>query len=302
VVVTVDGPQRGVSSERFAVPEAGAADQGVVLQAVRDDIRQTLRAGWIDPAVEAAAASPVFFTAAWSAIRPNVGKSFLTLARNVRTSAVGSICASIGVPDLRGQLEGLLGEEELHRVEDATRASHQVAAKFQVVVHALLRAIRRERVPGTGREEPPVRRGVPDWQSWISIQAAPEEAWPILESIEEALAGSGAGTGMPVTLRLLARWPAALSAVWAELDPFVRSEAWIGATMRARRLVLAGITSLPHPIELQWTAIRERGFGEVDRLRLLDVLAGHDAAMAHQTVVAAFAWLALGSPEIGADG
>lgn len=279
------------------MPE-GATDQGVVLHAVREDIRQTLRAGWIDPAVEAAAASPVFFTAAWSAIRPNVGKSFLTLARNVRTSAVGSICAFTGVPDLRRQLEGVLGEEELHRVEDAARASHQVAAKFQVVVHALLRAIRRERIPGTGREEPPVRRGVPDWQSWISIQAAPEEAWPVLESIEESLAGSGT----PATLRLLARWPDALSAVWAELGPFVRSEAWVGATMRARRLVLAGITSLPHPVELQWAAIRERGFGEVDRLRLLDVLAGHDAAMAHQTVVAAFAWLALGSPEIGADG
>lgn len=296
--MTVDEPQRGVSSDRSAAPEAAAADQGIVLKAVREDIRQTLRVGWIDPAVEAAAANPVFFTAAWSAIRPNVGKSFLTLARGVRNSAVSSICAFTGVPDLRGQLEDLLGEEELHRVEDAARASHQVAAKFQVVVHALLRAVRRERVPGTGREEPPVRRGVPDWQRWISIQAAPEEAWPVLESVEEALGGSGT----PATLRLLARWPAVLSAVWAELGPFVRTEAWVGATMRARRLVLAGITSLPHPIELQWAAIRERGFADVDRLRLLDVLAGHDAAMAHQTVVAAFAWLALGSPEIGADG
>ena len=60
-------------------------DPAVLLGAVREDIRQTLRTGWIDPVLEAAAASPAFLTAAWSAVRPNVSKSFLLLSRAVRT-------------------------------------------------------------------------------------------------------------------------------------------------------------------------------------------------------------------------
>ena len=64
-----------------------------------------------------------------------------------------------------------------------------------------------DRIPGTGREEAPVRRGVPEWQRWMSFQPAPDETWPVLEQATEALGL----TGLPAALRLLARWPAVLT-------------------------------------------------------------------------------------------
>jgi hypothetical protein len=275
-----------------------AVDQTAIIGAVREDVRQTLRSGWIDPSLEVAAAHPVFFTAAWSAIRPNVGRSFLLLARALRTDAVESLSSSKGAPDLRKRLDGELGEEELRRVEDAIRASHAVTPKVQLVVHALLRVARRERMPGTGREEPPVRRGVPEWQRWMSFQPAPEDSWPVLEDASEALGLPGP----PATLRLMARWPAALTGLWDELGPRAASSAWAEAAQRLRRTVLAGIGNLPHAMELQWMALKERGFTDEALQQLTDRLAAHDAAMTHHTLIAAFAWLALGSPEVGVEG
>ena len=137
-------------------------DPAVLLGAVREDIRQTLRTGWIDPVLEAAAASPAFLTAAWSAVRPNVSKSFLLLSRAVRTEAGDSARATLSPPDLRRRLHSDLSEEEFRRAEESVRAAHLAMAKVQIVSHILYRAVRRERLGGTGREEPPVRRGVPD--------------------------------------------------------------------------------------------------------------------------------------------
>jgi hypothetical protein len=273
-------------------------DQSAIIGAVREDVRQTLRSGWIDPALESAAGQPVFFTAAWSAIRPNVGRSFLLLARALRTEATELLSSSRPAPDLRKRLDGELGEEELRRVEEAIRAAHAVTPKVQLVVHALLRAARRERMPGTGREEPPVRRGVPEWQRWMSFQPAPEDAWPVLEQATTVLGLPGP----PATLRLLARWPAALTGLWDELGPRAATNGWAPAAHRLRRTVLAGIGSLPHAMELQWMALKERGFTEEARAELVEALAAHDAAMAHHTLIAAFAWQAFGSPEVGVEG
>ena len=81
-----------------------SSDPSVVLGVVREDIRQTLRMGWIDPALDAVAAQPVFFTAAWSAIRPNVGKSFQVLARALRAEASETVRSNMDLPDLRKRL------------------------------------------------------------------------------------------------------------------------------------------------------------------------------------------------------
>ena len=70
---------------------ATGAPHPAIVSAVKEDIRQTLRVGWIDPALDAVAAQPLFFTAAWSAMRPNFGKSFLMLARAVRTQAEDAV-------------------------------------------------------------------------------------------------------------------------------------------------------------------------------------------------------------------
>jgi hypothetical protein len=269
-----------------------------VLAAVRDDVRQTLRTGWLDPGVEAAANYPVFFTAAWSAIRPNVGKSFLALARRLRSEAADVLRVAFDLPDLRKRLDGDLSEEEIRRIEESTRAAHLATAKSQIVVHAFYRAVRKERMSGTGREEPPVRRGVPEWQRWMSFQAAAQNSRPILVQVVNEMAIPTP----PVPFRLLARWPSALTKLWDELGPIARSEAWKAGAVRLRRLVLAGMPTLPHPVELQWAALKARGFTEAERLELTGILASHDSAMPAQTLASAFSWMAFGAPEIGVEG
>lgn len=267
-------------------PEGRPLGDDAVITAVREDIRQTLRTAWVDPTFEAASAHPAFFAAAWSAIRPNVGKTFLLLARAIRADAADACRAIAGGSDLRKRLTPELSEEELRRVEDVSRAAHLASAKTQIVVHALLRAARRERLGGSGREEAPVRRGIPDWQRWMSAQPVSTR--------------DGAGNGG--VARVFARWPVAFAAIEDELERAKRTDAWRGGAKLLRRRVLAGSASLPHPIELQWTALRERGFSEAERQSLVDVLAEADASMPSQTMGAACAWVALGAPEIAAEG
>jgi hypothetical protein len=247
--------------------------------------------------LEAAASSPAFFTAAWSAIRPNVGRSFLVLARAVRTEAVHAVRTRFPPPDLRSRLQADLTYEEILRAGESARAAHLAAAKVQIVVHTLSRSIRHERVAGTGQEESPIRRGVPDWQRWMSFQPASGEALRLLGEV----ASTGGFRAPPTPLRLMARWPAALEAVSGELRPALQTDDWKVAANRLRRLVLVGISTLPHPVELQWSALRARGLTDGDREGLADVLIAHDVSMAAQTLTAAFTWAALGSPEIGTE-
>jgi hypothetical protein len=284
----------GQALARSAAPEA---PHPAVVSAVKEDIRQTLRSAWIDPSLEVAAQYPVFFTAAWSAIRPNVGKSFLTLARSIRREAAEAV-GSFSSFDLRKDMNGALSDEELQRVEDCARAAHLGAARAQIVAHAMYRAARRERIPGTGGEEPPIRRGVPEWQRWMSLQPASGEARTLLEEAAETWSLPSA----PVPLRLFARWPGALASYWAEIRPAWGTAEWKSAAWRLRRLVLAGISTLPHPVELQWGALQARGFTEDQRLELVDKLAAFEAMMPGQTLAAALAWAALGAPDIGAEG
>jgi hypothetical protein len=274
-----------------------ASDAPVVLGAVREDIRQTLRMGWLDPAFEALLAHPAFLTAGWSAVRPNVGRSFVSLAKSMREEATSVAQSLLPRPVLRHELAKRLSQEEVRRVEEAARAIHLSMPKVQIVVHALYRAARRERLPGKGHEEPPIRRGVPEWQRWMAAQPVPEAATPVIEQTARyfSLPASSA------PLRLFARWPDALTALAKNLRALGRQEEWNGGVMRLRRTVLAGIGNLPHPVELQWPALQARGLLEEDRDQIVNVLAEHDAAMAVQTMMSTCAWMALGAPQ-GGDG
>src|SRR5262249_61522081 len=104
------------------------------------------------------------------------------------------------------------------------------------------------------------------------------------------------------TAVLFARRPAAFAASEDDLERARRTDAWAAGAKLLRRRVLAGAASLPHPIELQWTALRERGFSEAERQSLVEVLAEADASMPSQTMGAARVWVALGAPEIAAEG
>jgi hypothetical protein len=80
-----------------------------MLDAVRDDMRETLRTAWLDPCFDTLSTYPVFLTAAWSAIRPNVGRRFHLLARGLRERARRAV-DSFGDPsDLRSALRGPTG-------------------------------------------------------------------------------------------------------------------------------------------------------------------------------------------------
>jgi hypothetical protein len=281
------------------IPSPDTPDHGAVLSVVREDIRQTLRMGWIDPSFDALAAQqPVFFTAAWSAMRPNVGKSFLALARSLRAGAAEAVRSSVDLPDLRKRLADRLSEEELQRIELCVKAAHLATVKVQIVVHAFYRAIRRDLPRSTGVEEPPVRRGVPDWQRWMSFQPPSPEAQAILDE-----AGTAFGLGEPpASLRLLSRWPAALQPTWKELKRRRGTESWRTGGGMLRRMLLRGIQTLPHPIELQWPALKARGYVEADRSDITEILASSDEAMPGQALTAAFLWAAFGAPEVGSEG
>ena len=238
--------------------------------------------------------APIFFTAAWSAIRPNVGKSFLLVTQALREAA------DAAAPDadaVRTRLAATLSEEELRRVEDTARAVHSSTAKTQIVVHALHRTLRRERLQGTGREEAPVRRGIPERQRWMSLPT--RDADPAL--LARAARALGAPSP-PAVLSLFGRWPAALHELVEHVEALTVTTEWTQAVNRVRRTVLSGITTLPHPIELQWMALRERGFSDDDRRRLSDIVASYDASMSAQTVAASVVWRAVGGAEIGPEG
>jgi hypothetical protein len=281
------------------VPER--PEDGLLVAAVREDVRQTLRMAWTDPGLEAAAQYPAFFAAAWSAIRPNVGRSFLLLARRLRDLAATS--AASWAPhatqaDLRDRLDASLSEEERRRVSEAARAVQVSTAKVQIVLHLLLRASRRERLGGTGKEEPPIRRGIPEWQRWMSILPTPDSARPILWEAKDRF-----GTpSSPPSLRPFARWPSALHLVWGELEPHVAYPPWLRAGHGIRRAMIAGVGSLPHSVDLQWSVLAERGFREDHRELLAETLEAYDDSMAGQTLAAALAWAALGGPELGPEG
>jgi hypothetical protein len=274
--------------------EGPSHDARLMLGPVREDIRQTLRVAWLDPGVEAAASDPIFFAAAWSAIRPSVGRSFLALARRLREHAA-DVAASLGAR--HGPVDANQGAEERSRIAEAARAGHLASAKTQIVTQLFLRAARRERTLGTGQEEPPARRGVPEWQRWLSVLPTPDPARPLLAEAEERF-GTPEG---PPALRPFARWPSSLEMLWAQLGPAVGGTEWRLGAASIRRSMLAGLSALPHPVELQWAALRERGFDEGARRRMVATLKEHDAAASGQTLAAAFAWLILGGADLGAD-
>ena len=284
--------ERGVTQA-----EPGSRDARSMVGAVREDIRETLRTAWLDPGLEAVSREPVFFAAAWSAIRPSVGRSFLFVARTLREQGC-AVARSLGARDRLADLGPTLAPEEVVRVGEASRAAHLAAAKTQIVLHLFLRAARRERTLGTGQEEPPSRRGVPEWQRWMSVLPSPDGEHPWLPRATERFGTLDA----PPALRPFARWPAALDALWGDLDPVLDSPEWRRGETRLRRSLVAGLDLLPHPVELQWAVLRERGLDEAGRQRAIRLLEAHDGPAAGQTLASAFAWLAFGSTELGQEG
>jgi hypothetical protein len=273
---------------------SGRPSEPALVDAVRDDIRKSLRVAWLHPAIEAAVAQPVFLSAAWSSIRPNVGRTFDVVAADVRASAVQAVRELRSVPALRARVERTRPAPDVDRMAAAVTAAQFAAARNQLAVHLLTCAARGEAVGGTGEEEPPGRRGVPEWQRWMSSPHAIALPSVRLDQAERAM---GTPTA-PAILRLLSQWPDVLEETWAVLRPLVAGHAWKPACARLQRVARAGVLRLPHEVSLQWHALRRRGFAEGDQAELVRVLTAHDRSMPAGTLTTAFVWLAFAEPDM----
>ena len=81
-----------ISPPRPAGPDRS---QDQILAAVLDDVRNTLRVGWIDPALRTLAFEPAFLAAAWAATRPNVTRSFAAAAASVSGARKGLVSRAV---------------------------------------------------------------------------------------------------------------------------------------------------------------------------------------------------------------
>ena len=286
--LTVEG------SDRARVPPPDA-----VLYAVLDDIRNTLGVAWLDPAFRAIASDPLFVIAAWAATRPNVTKSFAESASQLRKVALDHATMSLKPPDHRALVEERLRPEDAERLTRTVRALHQGLPKVYLVVQAWARLARRQRIPGTGREEVPARRGIPAWQDGVLVSgSASPEARKLLEETTTRLDVPM----VPSSLIALAPAPAYLEVACDDVVAAAGSPSWTKGVVALRRSVTAGIESFPHPMELQWDALAARGLTEERREFLVEELRDAAAVMPVAVLSASYLCAALGGPEQASDG
>ena len=268
------------------------ARQPDLIPAVLRDVRETLRMRWIDSSLEAAASHPVFFTAAWSALRPNIGPGFVTASRRIRDLAAEGVEQYATAPDHREWARlAKLEAHDLDQITVTTRAFHESMAKVAIAVHALARAARGRSAGGSGIEEPPPKRGVPGWHPRVVLEPN-EDAQQVLA---DAIRRIGAPEP-PDLLVALSAWPGYVTRAWREAKRFVGTDGWNDTTGRVRRATIEAVRRLPHLISLQWSALKERGFSDEERRDVGDALAGYDAAMPGTVTLVAYLWLAAGAP------
>jgi hypothetical protein len=287
-------------------PGSKPARDDPILSAVVDDIRHTLRTFWIDPALRSVSSYPTFFTAAWAATKPNMTRSFAVGTERLRTAAIDAVqsipsahAATAAAASSDGSALGDLVAAERERAIRTVQAVHLVSAKVSVVLQAWTALALRRRVPGTGQEEPPARRGIPTWQE--ALGAMPRSLTSEAEAlVDDATIDLGLRT-TPTALQAIAGWPRFLEESWRRILPATRSVEWTEASGRLRRSALDVLRSLPHPMDLQWDVLSRRGLTEERRGALVDHLATLAAAMPVNMLLAAHLWVSLGSPEPPGD-
>ncbi len=273
--------------------------------AVMDDVRHTLRMSWVDPAFRSVSAHPLFFTAAWAATRPNMTRSFAAGADRLRLTAIDLMRPAPGAPRIQPGGDSIpegnsfqwdLGTLERERLIRTVQAVLHAAPKVALVLQAWSLLARRRRVPGTGLEEPPAKRGIPSWQE--DLVAFPRSVSPEADAlIDDATVELGL-VAAPSALQAVAAWPHFLEDAWTRLQPLARSPRWQDAVTRVRGSGAQVLRTLPHPMDLQWEAIGRRGFTEDRRKALAEHAVALAAGMPVNVLVAAFLWWRLGGPEL----
>jgi len=271
-----------------------------ILFAVMDDVRHTLRMSWVDPALRSVSSYPMFFTAAWAATKPNMTRSFALGSERLRTAAVEVARSAPSVQPIHPTPDGSavadLSVPERERLIRTVQAVHHSSAKVGLVLQAWTVLARRRRIAGTGQEEPPAKRGIPSWQEGLS--AMPRSLTPEAEAfVDDATIELGLST-TPAALQAAAVWPHFLEEAWRRLQPISKSAQWREAVARLRRSGGDVLRSLPHPMDLQWDVLGQRGLTEDRREVIADHLSTLAAAAPVNMLLAAHLWCALGSPEL----
>jgi hypothetical protein len=269
-----------------------------IARAVLDDLRHTLRMAWVDPAIRSVSAYPVFLSAAWSATRPNVTKSFALGAERLRSASMQTVRELEGRPDLELE-EDEGGDPDVERLSRTAQAIHCTSPRVLLVIQAWAILARRQRLPGTGSEEPPARRGIPTWQDGVA--ASPRSLSAEAEALlDEATIALGVAT-TPPALQAAAVWPHHLERTWRELQRIAARPEWTQATMALRRATAEVLRSLPHPMDLQWDVLARRGLTEDRRQALADHLAALAGSMPVSLLVASHVAHSLGVAAAPAD-
>jgi hypothetical protein len=278
-------------TETFEPPDA-------VLYAVLDDIRNTLGVAWLDPIFRTTATDSLFVIAAWAATRPNITKSFSESAAQLRRTATDHVQRTLDPPDHLPIVEERLRPEDADRLIRTVRALHQGLPKVYLVVQSWARLARRQRIPGTGREEVPARRGIPPWQDGVLV---PGSAAPNTRELLEETAKRLEVPLIPSSLFALAPAPAYLAEACEDILARASTPAWSSGVISLRKCVTTGIECFPHPMELQWDALAARGLTEERREFLVEELRDAAAVMPVAVLCAAFLCAALGGPDTTTD-
>jgi hypothetical protein len=259
-----------------------------------DDIRATLRMSWVDPGIRSVTAHPDFFAAAWSATRPNVTRSFAAAAERLRRLAEEAVPRMPSI-DHVAWLESRLPPVDRDRLMRMVHALRTATPKVLIVIQGWAVLARRRRIPGTGREEAPARRGIPNWQDtlgFLQLVLPPETE----SSLEDAAARLSLSS-VPSSLRALAAWPSYLEQAERDVHRAIRTRAWRDAVGALRRAAVDSLGWLPHLMELQWDVLARRGLTEGRREALADHLTSLAAAMPADILLAHLLWRAVGSPD-----
>jgi hypothetical protein len=270
-----------------------------ILGAVLDDLRSTLRVGWVDPALRTLAAEPIFLAAAWSATRPNVTRSFAAGADRLQQQAVEAVRRTIRPTDFSSWAGAELGGIERERLTRTAQALHHAAARTYLVVQAWAMLARRQAIPGTGREEPPAKRGIPSWQEGLvgTPRSLSEGAEALVDDITVAL---GLMT-TPSALRVAGRWPHFLELLSGDLRTAARKAGWNSTLVALRRAAAEVLRSLPHPMALQWDVLERRGLSDERRVTVVEHLTAATSTMPANVLIAAAMWASTGEPEIPSE-
>jgi hypothetical protein len=284
-----------ISSPPSARPDRS---QDRILSAVLDDVRNTLRVGWIDVALRTLTVEPSFLSAAWAATRPNVTRSFAAGAERLQDEAVKAARSVVQPSDLTSWARTELSGIDRERLVRTAQALHHSAARVYLVVQAWAVLARRQEIPGTGKEEPPAKRGIPSWQEGLSIgpRSLSEEAEALADDITVALGLSAT----PQALAAAAMWPHYLELLAGDLRS-ADQEDWRHAVLGLRRNAADVLGHLPHPMALQWDVLERKGISEERRTEIADHLTAATAAMPANAIIAAAMWCSLGEPELPSE-